>query len=62
MREYFVEILNEQNEWKRLDSKAFPSYVDAWNYAYRNNIRDETHFFRISSEWNDRLAYYGPCH
>jgi hypothetical protein len=62
MNFYFVEVLNRKDEWVRWDYGRFDSFVKAKDYALEHGLRDDTHFFRINCEWDDRFAYYGPCH
>lgn len=62
MNEYFVEILNESNNWIPIDNKKYPTFNHAKNHAYDIGITDETYFFRINVCYNDKYSYYGPCH
>jgi len=63
MNFYFVEILDEETgNWKRFDEKRFERWGEASRHAHDNSLRDETHYFRINCEFDDRFANYGPCH
>ena len=62
MIEWFVEVLDKNNKWVRWDQECFKSFYEAERHAYDGGLRDETHYFRINRQWNDRFTYYGPCH
>lgn len=62
MNEWFVEVLNHKDEWVKWDGEVFTSFSKAISHAHANGLSDKTHYIRINVQWNDSLAYYGPCH
>lgn len=62
MKEWFVEVLDKKNNWVKWDHDVFDSFSEAALHAHDHGLRDETHYFRINCQWNDRFTYYGPCH
>jgi hypothetical protein len=62
MNEWFVEVLDRQDNWVKWDSEVFDSFTEASSHAQDNGLSDKTHYYRINVQWNDRYAYHGPCH
>ena len=62
MKEWFVEILDHEDNWIKLDDDVFDSFSEAELHARDSGLSDKTHYYRINCEWNDSLSCYGPCH
>tara|TARA_Y100000034_G_scaffold8165_1_gene8911 strand:+ start:1156 stop:1344 length:189 start_codon:yes stop_codon:yes gene_type:complete len=62
MNEYFVEVLDKNDEWVRWDSVAYEHVYQAHDALREAGLNDSNCWYRIVSEWNDRYTYYGPCH